>query len=390
MTHDPARIAAAERRLRDSDPLRALHRTDTASAATRRATLERIRETPRDRPGRGASRSRRAARAAVGAVGLAALGALIALLLVSTRGGDGQGVASVSPPARVYSILTRPQTADEAAREVNRYPTGSHVIHSSVRVADPGPDGDYLIFRTASGELCLFAEGRRGGAGGGCGMDLRRPRPGIVGGEIVGNVQRLYGLVPDGIVSVSVNGRAVPVRDNVFHTDLPAGTRTAVVDYRTDQGVVTAWHQTMPVAIPPRTIAPEAAYGEQARLLQRRPPHMGIACPGADSIACDRVGLTVWLRRPARRVVAKIDGRRLILDDPTFSGPATNGLRRRFAGYLRPAGLAGGLLGRKLPPGTTRWAGVPAIRAHVIINVFYADGSVGAAAMRIRLSPRWR
>jgi hypothetical protein len=42
-------------------------------------------------------------------------------------------------------------------------------------------------------------------------------------------------------------------------------------------------------------------------------PYMGVACPTPNSIACDRVGLSVWLARPAI-VTATIAGEPLRLD----------------------------------------------------------------------------
>src|SRR3954453_23491694 len=63
-----------------------------------------------------------------------------------------------------------------------------------------------------------------------------------------------------------------------------------------------------------------------------------------NSFACDRVGLAVWLREPAVKVDAEIAGQRLQLDDPEWSGPAKEGQRAEFAGFLQPAGLIDGPL----------------------------------------------
>jgi hypothetical protein len=46
--------------------------------------------------------------------------------------------------------------------------------------------------------------------------------------------------------------------------------------------------------------------------------YMGVACHIANSIACNRVGLAVWLARPAT-VTATIEGASCRLDDPTWS-----------------------------------------------------------------------
>lgn len=45
-----------------------------------------------------------------------------------------------------------------------------------------------------------------------------------------------------------------------------------------------------------------------------RAPYMGVACATPNGIACDRVGLAIWLRRPATSVSATIAGRPLKLD----------------------------------------------------------------------------
>ncbi|MDX6639090.1 MAG: hypothetical protein QOF12_101 [Solirubrobacteraceae bacterium] len=75
-----------------------------------------------------------------------------------------------------------------------------------------------------------------------------------------------------------------------------------------------------------------------SRLLSKT-PYLGVACRAPNSVACDRVGLAVWLRQPAISVAARIDLRRMRLDDPRWSGPIRHGTRRLFAGFLHPAGL---------------------------------------------------
>lgn len=72
-----------------------------------------------------------------------------------------------------------------------------------------------------------------------------------------------------------------------------------------------------------------------------RTPYMGVVCPVANSTACDRVGLSVWLRRPAVAVSATIAGRPLILDTRQARPYLAPGQRDRtmFTGYLQPAGI---------------------------------------------------
>jgi hypothetical protein len=68
-------------------------------------------------------------------------------------------------------------------------------------------------------------------------------------------------------------------------------------------------------------------------------PYMGVRCPVANSIACDRVGLAVWLRRPALSVTAVIAGARLVLDYDGEFRHIGDGPRTIFDGFLQPAGI---------------------------------------------------
>jgi hypothetical protein len=84
---------------------------------------------------------------------------------------------------------------------------------------------------------------------------------------------------------------------------------------------------------------PSALLALDPSALFSQDPYMGVACGVANSIACDRIGLTVWLRHPAQAVVAIVGGRSFRLDDPAWSGPAIHGVRNQFAGFLQPAGI---------------------------------------------------
>lgn len=70
-----------------------------------------------------------------------------------------------------------------------------------------------------------------------------------------------------------------------------------------------------------------------------RTPYMGVSCRVANSIACDRVGLAVWLRRPAVSVIATIVGRRVVLDRRGDLLYPRDKPRTAFDGFLRPAGI---------------------------------------------------
>jgi hypothetical protein len=117
---------------------------------------------------------------------------------------------------------------------------------------------------------------------------------------------------------------------------------------------------------------------------------MGVACPRPNSIACDRVGIAVETRRPARAVQATVAGRAVRLDDPEWSGRSRHGLRRWFAGFLQPAGLLGhGPLAVQVEDGRYYWTGVHPAHATVRLVITYADGSQKATALRVSLSPGW-
>ena len=66
-----------------------------------------------------------------------------------------------------------------------------------------------------------------------------------------------------------------------------------------------------------------------------QPPYLGIACGGPNMTTCGRVGIAVWLRRPALRIDATVGGVSVRLHD--------DGLGSRYwTGYVtfRPAGSA--------------------------------------------------
>jgi hypothetical protein len=84
-------------------------------------------------------------------------------------------------------------------------------------------------------------------------------------------------------------------------------------------------------------------------------PFMGVSCGIPNSIACNRVGLTVWLRHPAISVSATIAGAPLKLDNREWSGPSRQGRRTRFAGFLQPAGITGRLHVKPDPGSPTTW-----------------------------------
>lgn len=117
---------------------------------------------------------------------------------------------------------------------------------------------------------------------------------------------------------------------------------------------------------------------------------MGVACPVANSIACDRVGLAVWLRRPARAVTATIAGAPVALDWHGDQPPASgaSGPRRAFDGYLQPAGIVTRL---HVTPesGGLRWFGDGAPSPVVRFRIDYGHGRVVRTQQPVELAAGW-
>ena len=108
-----------------------------------------------------------------------------------------------------------------------------------------------------------------------------------------------------------------------------------------------SWQSSAPAAVPP-TAQPSGAQPfsgpgivEPAATAFLQPPSMGVACGIPNSIACDRLGLAVWLTRRATVTATIADGPPIRLDDPHWSyfvryhGQAIH----VYAGFLQPAGL---------------------------------------------------
>lgn len=120
-----------------------------------------------------------------------------------------------------------------------------------------------------------------------------------------------------------------------------------------------------------------------------RPPYMGVACRKPNSIACDRVGLAIWLEKPATGLDVTIAGRSVTMRSPgTFV--TRSGARTRWEGFLQPAGLKEGALEVRPEPGTTdRWVGREPVSAHVRITAHYRDRTSASRTLRVRLRTGW-
>src|ERR1700730_5865802 len=132
---------------------------------------------------------------------------------------------------------------------------------------------------------------------------------------------------------------------------------------------------------------PSAA--QDASKIFSQEPDMGVACHVPNSIACDRVGLAVSLRRPAVAVSATVAGSPLKLDDRAWRGPTHNGRRTLFVGFLQPAGRFHGPLRGRADGGRYRWIGSHPLFARVQIVADYGHGEAASATVRVQVRAGW-
>jgi hypothetical protein len=118
----------------------------------------------------------------------------------------------------------------------------------------------------------------------------------------------------------------------------------------------------------PATASPGAVFAE--------PPYLGVACHAANSVACERVGLAVWLRRPAIAVSAAIGAHTFPLDLHGEQRGPVGRASTEWAGFLHAASLFSGSL--TVYPHEGFWAGNngrhPEAQTTVRFLVHYADG----------------
>jgi hypothetical protein len=113
------------------------------------------------------------------------------------------------------------------------------------------------------------------------------------------------------------------------------------------------------------------------------PPYVGVACPEANSIACDRIGVAVWVRGPARAVRAVVAGR-----DVRLRPAWTDARGRAWTGYVRRAGLRDGAL-RVPADGRGRWFGQEAPEVRVRVVVVRRTGVAAGVTRVVALRPGW-
>jgi len=103
-----------------------------------------------------------------------------------------------------------------------------------------------------------------------------------------------------------------------------------------------------------------------------QPPYLGIACPGQNVTTCGRVGVAVWLRRPALHVDARLGGITVTMHAGGLGGRGPT----YWEGY---ASFRPGRLG--LPP---RWYGSnPAKWLLLRLTIRRADGAAHGAVRSV-------
>jgi hypothetical protein len=128
---------------------------------------------------------------------------------------------------------------------------------------------------------------------------------------------------------------------------------------------------------------------EAAGAVLAQAPYMGVACVMPNWIGCDRIGLAVWLRRPALAVSANVDGSPFDLNDARWSGQARGGRRTMFAGFLQPAGLTTRIAVRPLPFTIDRWLGSNAPTPTVLLKITYAPRNIVRTHVTVTLKAGW-
>lgn len=148
-----------------------------------------------------------------------------ASIVILTRPASSAPRIDGFPDAR-YSVFARAQTAVEAAAEVSGPGVSSSFIASTIRVQDSG-SGRIVVARTETGATCLRFEAIEPPIGAEiCGtpedrdVNLTGTLWVMTYGEALGDTRVVVGLVPDGIRTVAVNGRAAPVKDNLYRVDI--------------------------------------------------------------------------------------------------------------------------------------------------------------------------
>lgn len=144
-----------------------------------------------------------------------------------------------------------------------------------------------------------------------------------------------------------------------------------------------------------------AVAAQPALLALPRAPGIGVACPAANSIACDRVGIQVAisLADAPVRLVATVGGRsvelhkswQLVVGRNHRTSPCTTGRSCEiyYTGYLQPAGLLDGALKVQPDKGRYRWYGRHPVTRTLRLRASYHGGRVAETTRQVPLAAGW-
>jgi hypothetical protein len=139
----------------------------------------------------------------------------------------------------------------------------------------------------------------------------------------------------------------------------------------------------------PSPVRPGATLAPAAVLAQA--PDVGMACLGPG--ACDRVGVAIWLRRPARSVSASVAGHAVSLDVAAAMPfqPSVAAKREMFVGYFRWADLVGVRIFFAAGPPSSWSARTPAAwpTPRIAIRIDYGRRGVAVTELRVPLQEGW-
>jgi len=135
---------------------------------------------------------------------------------------------------------------------------------------------------------------------------------------------------------------------------------------------------------------PAAMKAESPHAVFAQTPYMGVACHIPNSITCDRVGLAVWLRRPATVTATIAAATPIRLDAPHWTYFVRDHGQDLYvyAGFLQPAHITRlGLVPES--KWTSSWFGTNAPSPFVRFRVDYGRGNIVTTQEHVFLSAGW-
>jgi hypothetical protein len=141
-------------------------------------------------------------------------------------------------------------------------------------------------------------------------------------------------------------------------------------------------------------LAATSAAAASGSLRLARQPYAGVRCAQPNSIVCDRIGLAVWLVRPAARLTATIAGKPIRMAIPARIRSKPTGYYLRAPLLLRGSAQTRGLLEAgpfHVTPDAGRYYWESRhprpLRVHLVAS--YRDGGSASTTVRIWLHPGW-